>query len=204
MGNKIIKKLLGIAVTAVLVLAALPSLPIALADDDDNVICTDASLAGTFHNVLVPRGATCVLNPGVWITGDVDVKAGGSFSASWIPIGKNLHSHEAANIVLLGVNIGGNAHIKKTTLGSTSIVSSEVAGNLEIEDQNGGIIDVSENQIMGDLKLRKNTTPLPASIGNNLIDGDLKCEKNDPAPVASSPNEVLGKKEGQCSAVAGF
>ncbi|MGH9934409.1 MAG: hypothetical protein ACRD3Z_04750 [Nitrososphaerales archaeon] len=200
MGNKITKGLLGLAVTAVLVIAALASLPIALAED---VVCTSDSLAGIFHNVQVPKGATCVLNPGVWVTGNVEVKAGGSFSASWIPIGKNLNSHEAATIVLLGVNIGGHAHIKKTTLG-TSIISSEIAGNLEIENQIGGIIKVSENQIISDLKLKNNTTPLPASIGGNLIDGNLECEKNNPNPVASADNEVLGKKEGQCSVAAGF
>jgi len=49
---------------------------IALPTDPD-LVCTGGAIGGTFHNVVVPAGSSCLLD-GARVTGDVTVQAGGS------------------------------------------------------------------------------------------------------------------------------
>ena len=300
MGNNITKKLLGLAVAAVLIFTVLPSLPVALADkdkdedkekhkdkhdkgkdrdrddsdnynyDDDNdkekvnhVVCTGADLTGTLDNVIVPKGATCVLVSGVLVKGNVKIEVGANFQAVETYIGSlyadgvanmalqgvtvegnievkgagdiglsgvtvegnvhvngamsidfsdvtvkgNIETNETLNVVLSDVTVEGNVQIKKTTvLGNVYISWSMIDGNVEIERQNGGYIEFTGSQVGGNVKLTKNHTILesPPILDGNNIGGNLECEKNSPAPVPGSPNIVVGKKKGQCSAAAGF
>src|SRR5574341_1477482 len=201
------KKMLALTATILLVVGILPHTPLARAE---NTSCTTGDLAGTFHNIIVPSGATCILSSSVWVKGNVKVESGGSFSAfemhidgdvhtngaadiaiSGVTVGKNIHINDATNVALSALTVGGNVHIKRSTLQANIFVAwVTVGGNIEIEDQSGGSIELTANQVGGNVKLEKNQTALdtPPSLDSNTIGGNLDCEKNSPAPFPTGSN----------------
>ena len=177
------------ALSATLLLAVImSSMPSVYADD---TICAGGLLpVATYDNVVVPAGASCEMDPGTIVTGNV--QADGAFSVN-----------------IDGVTVTGNIEIKNSIAGGFVIVTnSNITGNLKMEDNLGDFADVTFNTVVGgDIQHKKNITTFVSFIaGNTVMEGNLQCEDNAPAPLDLGFANIVpnGNKEGQCSLAAGF
>ena len=82
------------------------------------------------------------------------------------------------------------------TPGGVSIVAS-AADDVQLE-ANAGPVVIGSNAVAGNVQLWDNGA---IDVSDNDIAGDLQCEGNDPTPTGGG-NRVDGDAEGQCSALA--
>ena len=221
-----IKKILTITTIAVLVTSLML---VAIPASADDTTCTVIAVV-VADNLIVPPGATCLLLPGSSVAGNVKVESGATFSTFFggVTIGGDVQAQQARQVSLVCTTVGGDVLIQDsmaTGLGPafTRITANDIGGNVQIEKQSSGSIEVGSsaipdcpfgsggfanappgvifpaNTVGGDVQLKDNTTPFNPTVGPNTIGGNLQCEKNTPGPIPSGFNAVVGAKEGQCT-----
>lgn len=158
----------------------------------------DIAISGTFDNVIVPTGLTCVIlfaevrgnvvaRPGskVFIAfsevrGNVEVKAGALANSFFdVSIGGNYTCDGCRVLEATDVQIGGNVDVVGLRPFGTSdqgfgtfIGSSEVGGNVTIRDSQGEAGTLNDFEV-SDTRIGGNLT-----FANNLIDGIGLIERN--------------------------
>jgi len=205
-----------VAIAAVLIAGSLAVSPMAIADDDDDddddaTTCVGFLGPGTFDDIVVPSAATCLLRPGTFVDGDVDVEPTGFLSTflGGVTIDGDVHAEGAFIVSITCSTVNGNVDIDGTTSFSR-VTGSTVGGDVKIENSGTSIIVGPSpgfalcpggNIIGGNVELEDNTTTFSANVAANTIGGDLECENNSPPPVlgpSATLNTVFGDKEGQC------
>lgn len=150
------------------------------AQADDRVCRGSIDAVTVDDNVVVPRGATCVLT-GTVVKGNVEVKKGGVLRARGVTVDGNIQAEDARRVIV-------RAHD-----GTRSVVE----GNIQLEDgRRGG--KVLRTVVDGDIQLFDNDGRFV--VRGNVVDGNLQCKSNDPKPRGGN-NRVAGDKEGQCRAL---
>lgn len=135
--------------------------------------CRGTIGAVTLDNVVVPSGATCVLN-GTVLKGTLKVERGASLYASGIRVNGNIQAEGHRVVRSHGGRVGGSIQLVQ-----------------------GGAADLRWNAVEGDVQLFTNTYGAKYLL-RNTIDGNLQCKENTPAPTGGG-NVVQGDKEDQCA-----
>ena len=177
----------------------------------DTFVCEDGfcvfGAGDVLDNVVVRGDGILLLLDGAAVTGNIRVEEGGVLAASGVLIEGNVVAHEAVLIDLVLSSVEGNVQIKRTggapvfgLLPSVDLLSCDVGGNVQIQDNEVNFIDLEGNDIGGNLELKKNLALLRIRVDENVIEGNLHCRNNDPAPSGSG-NVVVGNVSGQCEAL---
>jgi hypothetical protein len=213
-----------ISVVCCAVLAALVmTLPSLAANSSNATTCTDTLVPGTYKQVVVPAGASCVTFAGpVTIKGGVTVEAGATFvlGSEENPvhtgtISGGVRSQDAASVQIHfstingGVDLSGGAGPFGGPFGITwnTIEDSVINGSVRITGFDGFWQGFFRNTVNGTVNFSNNT--VVDTDGNefqtNTIHGSLNCSGNTPSPQQGdsegSPNQVSGRKTGQCTGV---
>ena len=189
---------------------------------DDTTICSGTLAPGTYQRVVVPEDGVCLSDGPVTIRGGLFVRQGATlvFGSEENPIhtaniNGGVHATNAMNVQVHFSTINGGIDIHG---GSGPFGGPfEVTWNT-IEDStvNGGYTEAGydgfwngfiRNTVHGSVNLIGNT--VADHDGNevvtNTIHGNLNCAGNDPAAQIGdsegSPNQVTGRKTGQCAGV---
>jgi len=205
------KKILlaSIGIVIILVIVLIPNTPEAKAAATP---CVGSLGPGTFGNIVVPSGATCLLRPGTFVNGNVKVEPTGFLSTflGGVTIDGNVKAKGAFIVSITCSTVNGIVDIKGTTLFSR-VTGSTVGGNVMIMKSGTSIIVGfspgftlcdNRNTIGGNVILQDNTTTFSANVAKNTIGGNLICKNNSPPPVlgpSAISNTVSGKKLGQCA-----
>jgi hypothetical protein len=164
----------------------------ALAEDFE---CNGTFAGGTFDNVVVPSGATCILK-GATVEGNISVKPTGALGLEGGIVGGNVESDTARSIYIdcglplpgpqfgcrsIGVPpmIDGNVLIKKTferPIFDNWICSAKIGGELHLEEN-------EEPFIVGDAEPTLSTAPgsmwcAPGEAFRLEVGGNVKAIKN--------------------------
>jgi len=205
----------GIALIAAVIVAA----P-AFAADGDTTTCNETLAAGSYGRVVVPAGATCIIEEGpLTIRGGLFVEEGAVFvfgseeapdvSAS---ISGGVHATNAASVQIHfstvngGVDIQGGAGPFGGPFEVTwdTIEDSTINGGVNFEGYNGFWSGFIRNNVNGSVNFNNNTVldPDGNEVVTNTIHGSLNCSGNEPPPQIGdsegSLNVVTGAKTGQC------
>jgi hypothetical protein len=183
----------------------------------------DGELApGKYTRLVVPAGAMCIGAGSVSINGGVWIGEGATFvlSSEETPeatsrINGGVHATNAMNVQIhfASINGGIDIHGGAGPFGGpfdvtwNTIEDSTINGGATIEGYNGFWMGFIRNKVNGTVNLNDNVLVDPD--GNeyvtNTINGGLNCSGNlPPAQVgdsAGSPNQVNGRKTGECAAV---
>src|SRR5947208_1849486 len=73
--------------------------------------CTGTLAVGTFGNVTVPMNATCTLQPGTTINGNIQVQQGATLLANGIHVTGNIQAVSARGIRIQHSTIDGSVQI---------------------------------------------------------------------------------------------
>ena len=212
-----------ISVLCCAVLAALIMTLPSLAANSNATTCTDTLVPGTYKQVVVPAGASCLTFAGpVTIKGGVTVEAGATFvlGSEENPvhtgtISGGVRSQGAASVQIHfstingGVNLSGGAGPFGGPFGITwnTIEDSVINGSVNITGYDGFWQGFFRNSVKGTVNFNDNTVVDPDGneVQTNTIHGSLNCSGNTPSPQQGdsegSPNEVSGHKTGQCVGV---
>jgi hypothetical protein len=182
--------------------------------------CTDTLAPGTYHKVVVPQDAVCIISEGpVNIDGGLTVESGATFvlgsednPTNMGTIGGSVEAFDPMNLQIHFATIHGGLY---STGGSgpdggpfgvtwTTIEDTTIYGSTWILGYDGFWMGFVRNTIYGSTRLNDNTVVDPD--GNeyvtNTIHGNLNCSGDDPAPQigdsGGEPNVVTGRKTGQC------
>ena len=195
-----------------------------LATSSGNTRCVGTLPPGTYQNVTVPEGATCVLENSI-VLGNVTAREDSRLTLFNVQVGANVHGLKAAVMSIFGGgSVGDNIHIhgadSPNVLFSVFINQTEVLrGNIHVEQNNAGGIGVINNSVMSgsiiiqqndaavfntiqdnriaqNLLVMDNGGPGPKSVNNNFLDGKVICFRNDP-PFVGGPN-FAESSQGQC------
>lgn len=205
------------------VLAALIMTLPSLAANSNATTCTDTLVPGTYKQVVVPAGASCLTFAGpVTIKGGVTVGAGATFvlgseenPAHTGTISGGVRSQDAASVQIHfsaingGVNLSGGAGPFGGPFDITwnTIEDSVINGSVNITGYDGFWQGFFRNTVNGTVNFNNNTVVDPDGneVQTNTIHGSLNCSGNTPSPQQGdsegSPNEVSGHKTGQCVGV---
>lgn len=179
----------------------------------------DGTLTGTYDAVLVPAGATCVLD-GATVTGHVRVQSGGTLKATGSTLG-SLHSEGARTVRLTDTDVSGNIKVsgtvRATVIGGQGCqVDPVVAGNVIVTNNLGNVavcdLTVAHNLLVigndGRVGLYRNTvgdnieladnSGLANRVRDNTVSVNLNCHDNS-GKVLSSGNTAK-MIMGQCTA----
>lgn len=159
---------------------------------------------GTFDNIVVPTGATCVLI-GVTVQGNVLAKPASELEIDESTVGGGLKAETDAGVFgfgttvagswicdgcffddLFSVNVGGDISVKGAELGNF-MCDVTVGGNLTITESIGGDgfpFEIDNAGVDGNLAFTRNEGP--ASITNSGIGGSLQFSNNDVNGVADA------------------
>ena len=216
--RKSLVHVLGIGAMAAALLATLS--PAAMAASSKTTECTDTLAPGTYHKVVVPEDAVCIISDGpVNIHGGLTVESGATFvfgsednPTDIGTIAGGVTATDPANLQIHFATINGGIYSQGGSgpdggpfgITWTTIEDSEINGSVTIEGYNGFWMGFVRNEIYGSTNLNNNT--VEDLDGNeyvtNEIHGNLNCTGDDPAPQVGDsggePNDVTGRKTGQC------
>jgi len=200
--------------------ALIMTLPSFAANSSNATTCTGTLVPGTYKQVVVPAGASCVTFAGpVTIKGGVTVEAGATFvlGSEENPvhtgtISGGIRSQDAASVqrhfstINGGVNLSGGAGPFGGPFDITwnTIEDSVINGGYTEAGYNGFWNGFIRNTVHGPVNLFGNVVADPDGneVVTNTIYGSLNCAGNDPAPQVGdsegSPNHVTGPETGQC------
>ena len=184
------RKMLFVALLTLLALtSALATAPQALAEATR---CRGALGAVTVDDLLVPSGATCILD-GTIVRGNISVRSGATLDATRVSVRGNIQSDEHAAVGVDGASkVGGSIQLRRG--GAFSILDTAVGGDIQV-DENRGASSLDANTVGDDVHVIRHRDGV--TITNNQIDGNLQCRDNVPAPVGGG-NVVEGNVDGQC------
>jgi hypothetical protein len=184
--------------------------------------CTAKLAPGTYRQVVVPEGAMCLSKGPVRIQAGLWIEAGATFvlgseQSGWTTgtIGGGVHAVDPASVQIHFATINGGIDIRGGSgpfggpfdVTWNAIEDNVIHGATSVVGYDGFWMGFIRNTVSGTVTMRGNTLADPD--GNeyvtNTIRGSLMCWDNSPAPQVGdsqgSPNEVTGRKAGQCTAV---
>ncbi len=205
-----------------LVAAVLVAVPVVAGAASKATSCDGVLASGRYHNVVVPAGATCLVETPVTINGGLSIGAGATFvlGSEEEPgdngtISGSVEATNAASVQIHFVTINGGVDIHGGSgpfggpfdVTWNTIEDSRINGSVTIEGYNGFWMGFIRNTVNGSVNLNNNV--LVDEDGNeyvtNTIHGKLSCSGNSPAPQIGdsegSSNVVTGAKKGQCAGV---
>lgn len=223
--RRLIRLLLVGAGTIVAVL--LVTLPAVAASSANTTTCTDTLAAGSYHRVVVPEGAVCIIDVGpITIRGGLYVEAGATFilgseenAVDTGTISGGVHATNAGSVQIHFTTINGGIDIHGGAgpdggpfdFGDgfaptwTTIEDSVINGSVTFEGYNGFWSGFIRNNVHGSVNFNNNVVADPDGneVVTNTIHGDLNCSGNVPAPQIGDSegevNTVTGAKTGQCA-----
>ena len=181
--------------TLVMALAAVVGAPGAYAE---TTTCTGALNGVMLDNVKVPRGATCTLNGGTRVKGNLKVGPDATLRVVNVRIGGNVQGKESSEIKLNGTTtkVGGSVQAKEAAL--ITLTNVKVKGEVQLIESD--VITLTNLKVNGDIQLFENFDAI--ILNNNKIGGNLQCKENFEDPTGAN-NRVKGNAEDQCdSAIA--
>jgi hypothetical protein len=158
----------------------------------EEITCTGTLGAITVDNVLVPAGATCVLEK-TRVQGTVYVENNATLRTNRARITGNVQGEGAKLVRVVLGTVGGSIQVVQGDKAFIDRVSIE--GDI-LFDSNDQLLTAKNNIIGGNLRAFQNTGGV--TISTNTIDGNLQCTGNSPAPTGGG-NIVHGSKENQCA-----
>lgn len=180
----------------------------------EQVECTGSVTAGSYRHLVVPEGATCVLQRSV-VTGNVRVLPGGTFVAEASAIGGAIVGHDVNRIMVGRSTIGRNIVVHGGQPVSpppvaVSVCGTSIAGNVIVQQVTGGIglrtyipgfdspVGIGarcgsvRNEIGGNLIVSNNVS-FRALVQNNVVHGNMLVVQNaGPGPKTFTGNQVAG------------
>ncbi len=160
-----------------------------------NLRCVGIVVNVSVDNVVVPRGAVCLLqqvevrgsvlakpaagiitlNPGTLVRGDVEVKQGAALFVDSAKVDGNVKCDGCLPRTMSLSDVGGSFQITDALTG-VSMRSTDVVGDLEITGTVGGFpIVVQQSVVHGNVKLEKNIPPLDVqdnTVGGNFLSSE--------------------------------
>jgi hypothetical protein len=211
-----IARLLGAGTLGAMVLAGLPA---QAQSANKTTICTDVLAPGTYQKVVVPEDAVCLSDGPVTIRAGLFVESGATFvlgsednPVDTGTISGGVHATDPMNLQIHYTTINGGitSHGGSGPFGGpfdvtwTTIEDSVINGSVTIDGYDGFWMGFIRNDVHGSVNLNDNVLEDPD--GNeyvtNTIHGSLNCTGDSPAPQigdsGGEPNEVTGRKTGQC------
>lgn len=119
---------------------------------------------------------------------------------------QEINTAQESAFELEDVTVGGDVLVQKSRGTGTPgdpgdavflIELSEIAGNLQMQENTGASFKISDNEIGEDLQFFKNRGA--SVIADNRIGENLQCKENKPPPVGGG--NTAEQKEGQCRAL---
>lgn len=169
-----------------------------------NTRCVGTLPPGTYQNVTVPEGETCLLEHSI-VEGNVTAREGSRLTLFNVRVGENVHGLKPAVVHVSAFpigsgSVGGNIHIQSAespnALFSVYINQIEVMrGNIHLEKNNAGGIEVSNNSVLlGSVLIQGNDAAFFNTIQDNRIAVNLIVMDNGgPAPKSVRNNFLDGK-----------
>ena len=175
-----------------------------LAVSPGNTRCVGTLPPGTYQNVTVPEGASCVLEHSV-VLGNVTARERSSLTMFNVRVEANVHALKADFLGISAVPIGAgtvgeNIHVhgadSPNALFSVFINQIEVKrGNIHVEQNNAGGIAVINNTVeLGSILIQNNDAAFFNSIRDNRVGRNVIVIGNSgPGPKAVQNNYLPGK-----------
>lgn len=186
------------AADAALSFAQAPSLPAApdpLPVSGAANVCSGYTVGSRdIENLQVPDGATCVLESGVRIDGNLELGTGSRLFARSIAVGGNVQGQRAATVLIEASTVGGSVQLDLG--GEITARGNRIGGSIQLVG-NGEAIHLVGNDVDSDIQLFENRGG--AKLTDNVADGNLQCKENRPAPTGSGNRAA--SKEDQCAAL---
>jgi hypothetical protein len=200
----------------VLLLAA----PAAAGASPKTTSCTSGLAPGSYHKVVVPEGATCLSDGPVTINGGLSIQPGATFvlgseenPGDTGTITGGVKATNPASVQIHFTTINGGIAVRGGSgpfggpfdITWNAIEDNRINGRVTVEGYDGFWFGFIRNHVNGTVNLNHNVLEDPD--GNeyvtNVIHGSLNCAGNSPAPQIGdsegSPNQVSGRKTGQCA-----
>jgi hypothetical protein len=151
------------------------------------------AISGPHDNVVVPRGATCVIS-NAQIKGSIKVYGNLDMFAPRSTVGGNIDGEPGHGYVRLwsgSALVQGNVQIKGSTSGIAAGFepNQEIRGNFQWEENNNRLV-AQASIIGGNVKAEKNTGGGFIGPGNN-IGNNVECKENTP-PIGEGGNIIGG------------
>jgi hypothetical protein len=204
-------------VTAVVISAALVLVSPSTAAADDTM-CV-GSLTGTFDNVIVPPGQTCVLNDAmVWgnvkaledsrlrinnsrVNGNVEGDKADIVQLFFTVVREQITIKEggpAASILPSPFNVCGNGILFSPCEALMVAVTVEVGG-IQVEKTTGSVF-ISSSDVNGNVKVEANAVDVPEvlTIRSNTVNGNVQVFKNAGSGEKTVRSNTVGQSL-QCS-----
>ncbi len=172
--------------------------------DRQTALAGDTECRGTLGevtivgNLIVPDDASCVL-VGTEVQGTIVVKSRANLEATNVTATGGLQGESPASVVVRDSSFGNSISIRKAedvnnpNGGRIEISRTYVSGDIQLED-NREPISLNGNEIVGSVQANKNVAGL--EITGNVIGNGLQCQDNMPAPVGGG--NIAKQKQGQC------
>ncbi|CAN5319374.1 hypothetical protein BH20ACT3_BH20ACT3_16820 [soil metagenome] len=146
----------------------------------------------TVEKVIVPQGATCVLE-NTRVQANVEVKRDTTLIARGARIGGNIQAENHREVrVGRSTTVGGSVQLEQGK--KVSVRDTRVTGDIQY-DANSGPLDATGNRVNGNIQIVGNRGS--NEIRSNRVGGNLQCKENSPPPTGGG-NIVDGNKEDQC------
>jgi hypothetical protein len=176
-------------------------------------VCTGTLASGSYKKITVPAGATCDgTNATITVRGGIRVRPRATFilgsegGTGGGTISGGLRARRAASVQLHFARVRGGVRITGGNGFFSTVEDNVINGGATIKGYTGVWLGFIRNTIHGTTRLNNNTLNDPDAneFVTNTIRGNLVCHNNAPAPhvgdSGGSPNNVSGRKVGQCAA----
>jgi hypothetical protein len=194
---------------------------LAVTGTDGSTRCVGTVQPGTFQDVVVPPGATCVLNNSI-VQNNVTALERSRLFMSNTRVGGNVDAQKARVVQVDGGTVGGNIQIREgssSTEGSGVRATKLPGGNIQLEKNtaprlwienvtldNGSItvvenrvsesLSIRDNKVANNLRVLRNRGAGSKVVQGNVVGDNLRCRENAP-PFVGGPNDAA-EAEGQC------
>ena len=156
-----VRRLLFAALVAAL--AAVVAAPGAYAETTK---CTGALNGVELDNVKVPRGATCTLNGGTRVKGNIKVAPDATLRVVNVRIGGSVQGKESSEIKLNGTSTKVNGNVQAREAALVTLTNVKVGGQVQLKESD--VITLTNLKVKGDIQLFENFDAI--TLNNNKIE----------------------------------
>jgi hypothetical protein len=202
---------LGLAIVGALFTTALAA-GLSTAGASAGSTCTGTLASGSYHNLVVPAGATCDgTDAQIDVRGGVRVGEGATFvlgseeGGGTGTIRGGIQANEVASLQVHFAHINGGVRMLGGNGFFSTVEDNVIHGGATIDGYSGFWLGFIRNTVHGTVRLSNNVMDDPDAneFVTNTIKGSLVCHGNSPAPQIGDseglPNVVTGQKVDQCS-----